>query len=517
MEEFEGISLEVDAGEAKDEIAQITQDLQAIEKVTEKIGSTIGKALMPFSKSLKDAGLSIDTMTASLEQLTQKLEKLMAQMAEEQKADQLLGGVSTTIDGLNLVSNSLEVIDKIKRGFGKGDFSLGGLDEEKGSLLEYIAAVKTASPEVGTFSAMFPKLSCALIDAKEALTNVGTAILGVIGDMGKMAAGLAKNTAKWIADTAAKVGNTAAQWAQIAATVAWKGICIAATAVTTAFGAAMTFLTSPIGLVVIGITALIAIIVLLVANWDTVSAKAQEVWGFIQGLFAQFDDFLQNIFAKDFTEQFGAFGHVLNAFFANVENIWNAVKSIFGGIVDFVKNVFAGDWGAAWDSIVGVFKGVWDLLVSVVKAPINGIIGLINMLIASVYSGIADVVNGLGSVVSGVGDMLGLDWGFSIPTTPPQIPYLAQGAVLPANRPFLAMVGDQRHGTNVEAPLTTIQEAVALVMDDYAARNAAGQQATVEMLRNILEAVLGIQIGDDVIGRAALRYNRKMAVARGGF
>lgn len=38
-------------------------------------------------------------------------------------------------------------------------------------------------------------------------------------------------------------------------------------------------------------------------------------------------------------------------------------------------------------------------------------------------------------------------------------------------------------------------------MDDYAARNAAGQQATVEMLRNILEAVLGIQIGDDVIGR----------------
>ena len=52
---------------------------------------------------------------------------------------------------------------------------------------------------------------------------------------------------------------------------------------------------------------------------------------------------MQGIFAKDWTEQFGAFGNVLNAFFANVENVWNAVKSIFSGIVSFVKNVFAGD------------------------------------------------------------------------------------------------------------------------------------------------------------------------------
>lgn len=46
----------------------------------------------------------------------------------------------------------------------------------------------------------------------------------------------------------------------------------------------------------------------------------------------------------------------------------------------------------------------------------------------------------------------------------PSIPHLAQGAVLPANRPFLAVVGDQKHGTNVEAPLSTIQAAVAEVM-----------------------------------------------------
>ena len=46
----------------------------------------------------------------------------------------------------------------------------------------------------------------------------------------------------------------------------------------------------------------------------------------------------------------------------------------------------------------------------------------------------------------------------------PQIPYLAQGAVIPANREFLAVLGDQKHGTNVEAPLETIKQALAEVM-----------------------------------------------------
>ena len=78
------------------------------------------------------------------------------------------------------------------------------------------------------------------------------------------------------------------------------------------------------------------------------------------------------------------------------------------------------------------------------------------------------------------------------------------------------MVGDQKHGTNIEAPLETIQEAVAMVMDQYAASNLAGQEAIIGVLREILEAILGIEIGDDVIGQAVARYNRKMAVVRGG-
>lgn len=262
----------------------------------------------------------------------------------------------------------------------------------------------------------------------------------------------------------AATASTAAELAHSAATAAWNAICSAATAVTGAFGAALSFLTSPIGLVILGITALIAIIVLLVMNWDTVC----------QAL-AQFDEWLTGVFAVDWTEQFGAFGEVLNAFFANVESIWNAVKTIFEGIVQFVTGVFSGDWQSAWEGIVQVFTGIWEGLQAAIKAPINGVIGLINGLISAVVSGINSAIDAFNALrftvpdwVPGIG---GESIGFNIgKISAPRIPLLAQGAVLPANRPFLAVVGDQKSGTNVEAPLATIQEALANVL----ARQGAG-------------------------------------------
>ena len=103
-----------------------------------------------------------------------------------------------------------------------------------------------------------------------------------------------------------------------------------------------------------------------------------------------------------------------------------------------------------------------------------------------------------------------------VQVTAPRLPALAQGAVLPANRPFLALVGDQRHGTNIEAPLATIQEAVAAVTADQTGAIVAGFEASVGVQKEILEAVLGISIGDDTIAKACRRYERKMAVVRGG-
>ncbi len=175
-------------------------------------------------------------------------------------------------------------------------------------------------------------------------------------------------------------------------------------------------------------------------------------------------------------------------------------------------------WGNAWGFLK---EKAMDPAYSGFKETANGIIGIVNGVLRGLTTGLNFIGGSFNKISFTVPDWVPLVGGkrfaFGFPQfETPQIPMLARGAVLPANQPFLAVVGDQKRGTNVEAPLTTIQEAVAVVMEDYAKANMAGHEATVEILRQLLSAVLGIQIGDETIAAAVARYDRKMAVVRGG-
>ena len=138
--------------------------------------------------------------------------------------------------------------------------------------------------------------------------------------------------------------------------------------------------------------------------------------------------------------------------------------------------------------------------------------------LSAVVTGINAVINALNGLSFDLPDIFGGGHvGFNISTlTAPQIPYLAQGAVIPANREFLAVLGDQSHGTNVEAPLDTIKQAVAEVMEDLQAGQMAGFEAVVSVLREILSAVYGIELTDEDVGRAVQRWQRKQLTATGG-
>ena len=198
------------------------------------------------------------------------------------------------------------------------------------------------------------------------------------------------------------------------------------------------------------------------------------------------------------------------------EEIGETVSKVAGfiidslyGVTEFLAGVFTGDWSRAW-------KGLGEIL----KGHINSVIGFLNMLLTGVAGGLNAIITMVNKLkftapdwVPGIG---GKTFGFQLSAVKaPQIPYLAKGAVLPANRPFLAVVGDQTHGTNVEAPLATIQEAVALVMQEQLEAVMAGFDATVSEIRQLHDTVGGIQVGDTVIGKAARRYERKMAVVNG--
>ena len=200
------------------------------------------------------------------------------------------------------------------------------------------------------------------------------------------------------------------------------------------------------------------------------------------------------------------------------ENITGWLRDLKQNFVDAWDNIRA-KTTETFNSLGQTISDIWNGITSTIKTAVNGIIGFINRMISAVVTGINAVINALNGLSFDLPDIFGGGHvGFNISTlTAPQIPYLAQGAVIPANREFLAVLGDQNHGTNVEAPLDTIKQAVAEVMEDLQAGQMAGFEAVVSVLREILSAVYGIELTDEDVGRAVQRWQRKQAIATGGF
>lgn len=166
-----------------------------------------------------------------------------------------------------------------------------------------------------------------------------------------------------------------------------------------------------------------------------------------------------------------------------ISNIIDAVKNIISalkGIVLFITGVFTGDWKKAWQGVKKIFKGVWDALVDIAKTPINLIIGLINGLTGAVEDALNWIIDGINELSFTTpdwlpGDLGGQTFGFDLSQIDiPEIPKLAQGAVIPPNSEFLAVLGDQKRGTNIEAPLDTITQAVLQALVSYG--GAGGNQ-----------------------------------------
>ena len=223
-------------------------------------------------------------------------------------------------------------------------------------------------------------------------------------------------------------------------------------------------------------------------------------------------------FGPAFAEVFNAIADVVGVAVGAIADAIDLAVVVLRGLADFLSAVFRGNWDAAWQAIGNTVNTVWDKMTNAIKTAVNGIIGFINRMISAVVTGINAVINALNGLSFDLPDIFGGGHvGFNISTlTAPQIPYLAQGAVIPANREFLAVLGDQSHGTNVEAPLDTIKQAVAEVMEDLQAGQMAGFEAVVAVLREILSAVYGIELTDEDVGRAVQRWQRKQAIATGG-
>ena len=111
---------------------------------------------------------------------------------------------------------------------------------------------------------------------------------------------------------------------------------------------------------------------------------------------------------------------VFQAAFEALGPVLDDVKKIFEGFIEFITGVFSGDWEKAWNGIVKLFGGIWDGIVDLAKAPINGVINLFN----SLFDKIGSI-----EIPDWVPDWLGGGTTISMP----HIPLLAKGGTISAS------------------------------------------------------------------------------------
>lgn len=325
------------------------------------------------------------------------------------------------------------------------------------AILAIVAAISPVATVIGTVSSAIAIFTGAATTGTAAATGLATVMTVLTGPVGLVIAAVAAAAAAIIllwnncegfrtAVTAAwevikQAFQAALEWIQATFAPVWDAVVLAMQTVFQTFQEALTIAWEAITEVfqvfesflmdVFGVT------------WSDVFAMLQDVLStfgsvvqtIIQAATTIFTGLINWLTATFLTWWQSAWNNVINyltAFKDNVVQIIEGVKTIFQGVIDFVTGVFTGDWERAWQGVQDIFRGIFEALEGIVKAPLNGVIFLLNKAIGFINT----FISGINQVI-GVINMLGA----GIPTIPsiPEIAYLAKGGILEAGS---AVVGE---------------------------------------------------------------------------
>lgn len=163
----------------------------------------------------------------------------------------------------------------------------------------------------------------------------------------------------------------------------------------------------------------------------------------------------------------------------------DAFVRVWQGIIEFISGTFSQDWEMAWTGIKDILAGVLNGIITLFENATN--------LCRNNINSILDLMQELTSFK--LPDWLGgFEFkGINIPRLDKiKLPRLATGAVIPPNREFLAVLGDQKQGNNIEAPESAIEAAVARGMAQY----GGGNQTAI------------LKIGEQELGRIIFKLNK---------
>lgn len=252
----------------------------------------------------------------------------------------------------------------------------------------------------------------------------------------------------------------------------------------------------PGGVFVLAVGACIAIGVLLYKNWDKIKEMAGKVWDWISNKTRRFVEDIGKKLRGLATKMTTIWGNIK----ASAHQKWNAIWSTVSGFVKRIKNAIVDKFTSAKNTVVGVFNGMRDAIRSVLNniiSVVNGAISKVNGVVSAIESAFSfgpwKVPTPFGSKTIG--------FKATFPRVP-TVPYLAKGAVIPPRSEFLAVLGDQKQGNNIETPEALLRK---IVREETAGRQTGGgsYRFTAQINRRTLfdEMMKEAQMRRDTSGR----------------
>ena len=218
---------------------------------------------------------------------------------------------------------------------------------------------------------------------------------------------------------------------------------------------------------------------------------------------------IQTLGSEEFKQVLEELRILLSIALSAIKNAMSSLKKFLQNLMDYFTNSFQNmtlRLAGIFNIITGILSGDGKKVVLGLKqfgvSILNGLIDTFNFFIGSILSSIEGIINLLGGAAEKIGSLSGKKWGWhvdfsalQIPRVP--VPALARGAVIPANKPFLAQLGDQKNGRNLEAP-------ESLLRDIYAEGNAE-TNALLQQLIQVMQKGMTVNVD----GKQLMRINRE--------
>lgn len=231
--------------------------------------------------------------------------------------------------------------------------------------------------------------------------------------------------------------------------------------------------------------------------WQTLQQLASDTWSGIQSIWAVVSGWFNTTVVQPVA---GFFQGMWDGIQQAASNIWEAVKGVWSAAAGWFSQHVTQPLSSAFDAAGGAVKGTVNGLISNVEGMINAIIRGVNWLISQLNKISFDVPDW----VPRIG---GNSFGIDLPKiSETKLPRLAQGAVIPPNREFMAVLGDQSSGNNLEAPEGLIRRIVR--------EESRGGGDYSALLQAILEAIRDghiIMVDRRILGQTVTQEQNRMA------